>query len=385
MTRPTDRPPTAPPTGRTRLGYIDDLRTALTVLVVVHHAAITYSTIPRWYYEEPVTDSSATLLDILVVLNQSFFMGAFFLISGFFVPGALDRRGARGFIGERLLRLGVPLLIWVLVVRVPVTVGPYIEARDLAVAQGSDLPYWRFYLESVNPGPMWFVEVLFAFSLLYVLWRIVVPTDRSRIPATVPARAPGVVAIVGFGVGVAVVTYLWRIAVGMDDAILGLPSPAYLPQYAALFVVGLLAVRRGWLEALSARAGRLGFATAAVASVAVLALLVLDGEAFLGGGTWQSLVMALCESALALGAVIGLLVLFRDRAGRQGPVRRFLSAHAYAVYLVHPVVLVGVSYALRGVAAPAAGKFVLLTVLSLPLCWGVAYLVRALPGARRVF
>jgi glucans biosynthesis protein C len=384
VTRPADRP-TVSPTAHPRLLHVDNLRTALTVLVVLHHAAITYSNIPKWYYSEAPTDSSGTLLDVLLLLNQAFFMGTFFLISALFVPGSYDRKGAGRFLAERLLRLGVPLLVWLLVLRPLATVGRYAAARDVAARQGVDLPYREYYLSSFTPGPMWFVEVLLVFSALYVLWRRVAVADRrgsGPVPAT--ARAPGAVAIVGFTLGLALVTYLWRIVVPMGDSLLGLPTPAYLPQYAAMFAVGLVAARRGWPAGLSGTAGRAGIAAAAAAAVALVLVLVSAGEAMLGRGTWPSLWAAICESALVVGLTMGLLVLFRERAGHQGRVRRFLSAHAYTVYVIHPVVLVALGYALGGVQAPAVAKFALLALLAVPLCWVLAFPVRALPGARKV-
>jgi glucans biosynthesis protein C len=384
MTRPADQP-TMSLTTYPRLRYVDNLRTVLTALVVIHHAAIGYSNIPGWYYVEPPTDSTATLLDVLLLLNQAFFMGAFFLISALFVPDSYHRKGASRFLRERLLRLGVPLLLWLLVLRPLVTVGSYTEARDAAAQHGTELPYWLFYLQSFNPGPMWFVEVLFVFSALYVLWRRLAGESRDA-SGSAPAngRAPGAVAIVGFVIGLALVTYLWRIVVPMDTRFLGLPTPAYLPQYAALFAVGLIATRRGWLAGLSGTVGRVGFAIATVAAVALVLVLVSTGDAILGQATWPSLVTASCEQALAVGIVLGLLVLFRERLDHQGSRRRFLSAHAYAVYVIHPVVLVALGYALSGVQAPAVAKFALLAVLAVPLCWVMAFLVRALPGARKV-
>lgn len=369
-----------PATTRSRLHHIDNLRIALTALVVVHHAAITYSHIPLWYYTEPATDPSATLLDILLVLDQSFFMGAFFLIAGLFVPGSYDRKGAGRFLRDRLVRLGVPLLVFAVVLRPLVSVGIYPLWRDEVVQQGGEPSYWLFYLETWSPGPMWFVEVLLVLSAVYVVWR-----RLAARPAPEPAPL-GAAAIIGFAAGLAVVTYLWRIVVpvGTNVPVLGLPTPAYLPQYAALFTVGLLAARRGWLEGLSRRAGRFGFTAAAVGAVVLLPVLGSSGDAFLGHGTWQSFVVATCESALAVGMILGLLVVFRGRFDEQGPRRRFLSDHAYTVYLTHPVVLVALGYALSGVQAPAVAKFALLAVLAVPLCWGLAYLVRALPGARKV-
>jgi fucose 4-O-acetylase-like acetyltransferase len=374
--------PTAPPTAA-RLFYIDNLRTALMALVVIHHSVIAYSSVPRWYYLEPPTDGSATLLDIVIVLNQAFFMGAFFLISALFVPGSYDRKGAGPFMRERLLRLGVPLLLWLLAIRPLATVGRYLEARDAAAQQGAELPYWEYYLQSFAPGPMWFVEVLFVFSALYVIWRLLT-TEGRRAAAPATGRAPGAVAIAGFTVGLALATYLWRIAVPMGESLLGLPSPAYLPQYAALFVIGLIATRRGWLGSLSRTTGRIGFATAAVAAVGLLFVLISAPEAGLGHGTTQSLLVATFETTLAVGVILGFLVLFRERLNHQGRRRRFLSEHAFTVYVIHPAVLVALGYALRDVQAPAAAKGALLVALALPLCWAIAYLVRALPGARKV-
>ncbi|MGS2647602.1 acyltransferase family protein [Streptosporangium sp. LJ11] len=390
MTQPVNRPtaqatPSTPSPRSPRLLHVDNLRTALMALVVIHHSVIAYSNVPRWYYTEPPSDPSGTLLDLVIVLNQAFFMGAFFLISALFVPGSYDRKGTGRFLRERLLRLGVPLLLWLLVLRPLATAGRYAAARDAALQQGTELPYWQFYLRSFTPGPMWFVEVLLVFSALYVLWRQLAVRDRhASEPAPATGRAPGAATIAGFTVGLALVTYLWRIVVPMDVSILGLPTPAYLPQYVALFTVGLIAARRGRLEGLSRTAGRVGFAVAAVAAVALLLVLISAGEAILGGGTLPSLIAATCESALAVGVILGLLVLFRERFGHQGRRRRFLSAHAYTVYVIHPVVLVALGHALRDVQAPAVAKGALLAVLALPLCWATAYLVRALPGARKV-
>ncbi len=382
MTQVTGRT-AAPPATTSRLLYLHNLRTALTARVVVHHSALGFSSIPGWFYTEPPTDPSGTLLDVMIVLNQTFGMATFFLIAGLLVPRSYDRKGAGSFLRDRLLRLGVPLLIWLLALRPLVTVGQYDEARDAAARQGMELPYWRYYLTSFEQGPLWFVEVLLLFSALYVLWRRLAVRGRHA-SASATGRSPGAVAIITFTLGLAVLTYVWRIAVPIGDSILGLPTPAYLPQYAAMFIVGLVAARRGWLGDLPRTAGRAGFATAAVAAVGLLLILLSAREAILGHGTLSSLIAAICESALAVGIILGLLVLFRERLNRQGPRRRWLSTHAYTVYVTHPVVLVALGHALSGIEAPAVAKAALLSVLAVPLCWATAYLVRALPGARKV-
>ncbi|MFI6318635.1 acyltransferase family protein [Nonomuraea sp. NPDC050556] len=340
----------------TRLYAIDNLRVTLTVLVVVHHVALTYGNIPLWYYTEPAQDPSGAVLDILVSFNQAFFMGAFFLISGFFTPGAYDRR-PQTFLKERLKRLGIPLLVYLLLLRPLATIGIY--------RQQGDLPYWKFYLGSWDPGPMWFVEVLLVFAALYALWR---STGRQVEAREAPLTTK---AIVLFTAGLAVVTALWRVLVPIDTyvPVLGLPTPAYLPQYASLFAVGVLAARRGWYESLPRRAGWIGFAVTGAVTVALLP--------FLG----NPVAHAVWDSTFAVGMILGLVVLFRERFTGE---HRFLSDQAYAVYIIHPLVLVAVGYALSGWEAAAIVKFAVAAVICVPLCWGVAYLVRSLPGAKSV-
>ncbi len=91
---------------------------------------------------------------------------------------------------------------------------------------------------SFKPGPMCFVEVLLVFSALYVLWwRLSGESRHTSASAPATGRTPGAVAIAGFTIGLAVVTYLRRIAMPTGASILRLPSPAYLPQYVALFAL----------------------------------------------------------------------------------------------------------------------------------------------------
>lgn len=351
---------------RTRLHSIDNLRIVLTALVVIHHAAVTYGNIPLWYYTEPAKDPSGVALDILVVFNQAFFMGFFFLISGFFTPGSYDRKGPRAFVRDRLVRLGIPLLVFLLLLRPLVNFG--------GLAQRPEMPYWQYYLGSWDPGPMWFAEVLIVFALAYAWW-------RSRRPAPEPSPAPlRPRSVVLFVLGLSLATFLWRIPVptGSYVPVLGLPTPNFLPQYVAMFALGCVAFRRGWFETLPARAGHLAFAAAGVSTAVLLPLSSMTS------GAANSAVVATWESAFAVSMIIGLTVLFRERFAGQGPRGRLLSDHAFTVYIIHPLVLVAIGYALRPLEAIAVVKFAIMAVVALPLCWGLAYLVRSLPGAKRV-
>jgi fucose 4-O-acetylase-like acetyltransferase len=364
---------------RTRLHDIDNLRVALTVVVVLQHCAITYGITQFWFYVEPATDPSGMFLDIFAAVNSVFLMDVFFLVSGYFVPNSVDRKGPGGFMKDRLVRLGIPLLLFLLVLRPLLTIGGYAVARE---SSGGDHPYWLYYLTSWQPGPMWFVEVLLVFSAAYALWRHF--GQRSVMQAAPTGSAPGPLAIVAFVVGLALVTYVWRIVVptGSYWPFIGLPTPDCLPRYAALFVIGLVAHRRGWLENLTVKAGWTGLVVVIVAAVALPVILTLP---LAGPGSWQSLAVASWESTFAVGMILALLVLFRTRLNVQGSRARFLFDHAFTVYVFHPLVLTALGYALAGIAAPAVAKFAMMAILAVPLCWALAYLIRQLPLARKVF
>jgi peptidoglycan/LPS O-acetylase OafA/YrhL len=365
---------------RTRLQYLDNLRVLLTVLVVLHHAALTYGNIPLWYYSEPAQDASGGLLDVLVMLNQTFFMGLFFMISGYFVPGSYDRKGARSFIRGRLVRLGIPLLLFLLVLRPIVGLGGYLDGA------AGEIPYPLYYVLTWDPGPMWFVETLLVFCLGYVLIRRV-RTSRAQVPARETGRMPGPAPVIGFVAVLISLTYVWRMLVpaGTYWPVVGLPTPAFLPQYVLLFVVGALAFRNGWFDRIPRAYGRLGLAAAIGAIVVFGPLLTTAGDAITRPGTWQSLASAAFESIFATGLILFLVVVFQRRFHTQRRWGRFLSDHSYAVYFLHPAVLVGLGYAFRGWQAAAIAKFAVVAVLALPLCWAAAYLLRSLPNAKRVF
>ncbi|MEV0622762.1 acyltransferase family protein [Nonomuraea sp. NPDC050404] len=351
---------------RTRLYAVDNLRILLTALVVAHHVALTYGNIPLWYYSEPAKDPTGIALDVLVVADQAFFMGFFFLISGFFTPGSIDRKGPRVFVRDRLVRLGIPLLVYLLLLRPLAGIG--------GVLGRGELSFWEYYLISWDPGPMWFVEVLIVFALAYAAWRAVrAPLDERSAPLRLKW-------IVLFTLGLAVATFAWRLLVPTNTywPVIGLPTPSFLPQYAAMFVLGCVAFRRGWFETLPERASALGF-TVAGASVPVLLVPSLVTTGALSSG-----LTALWESVFAVSLILAFSAYFRKRHNTQGPRGRFLSEHAFTVFIIHPLVLVGLGHALQWLDTLAIVKFAVMLALALPLCWWLAYLVRSLPGAKRV-
>jgi glucan biosynthesis protein C len=105
---------------------------------------------------------------------------------------------------------------------------------------------------------------------------------------------------------------------------------------------------------------------------------------FRGGVHWQSLVYALWEQFVCVGMVISLLVWFRRRVDQQGPLARTMSASAFAVYIIHAPILVFVCLGLRGMDLYPLAKFVLASLICIPLCFLAGGLVKRLPLAGKV-
>ncbi len=94
----------------------------MTVLVILHHTAITYGAIGGWWWQEiqPNGSISSLLLILFCTTNQAYFMGFFFLLAGYFTPPSLERKGYARFIVDRFIRLGLPLVAFIVILG-PVT------------------------------------------------------------------------------------------------------------------------------------------------------------------------------------------------------------------------------------------------------------------------
>ena len=395
----TEKSPVQATTGKTsRLFFIDHLRAALAVLVVLHHLALVYGGIPPFYYFEPPSDDPLVGLIALafVLFNQAWFMGAFFLLTGYFTPGSYDRKGPGSFLKDRLLRLGIPLILLIFVLSPISSIGYYLmPARQGGITTPLT---WQAYPSLLGLGPLWFVAMLLIFSFGYAGWRML---TRSRISTPMSESSlPSYLRTGIFILALALVSWLVRIVVPLGKAIslfvdfLSFPTIAYLPQYLSFFVLGTVAYRRNWFRTLPSSMGKVGFVAAVVVAVALfpiafisLLIWIEKGSQQLppfGYGTWQSAVYTLWDSTFAVGMVLGLIPLFRRFFSGQGRFGRFLSQHSYTVYVTHIPIVVFLAYVLRGIELAAILKFGMAAVIVVPTCFAVAYIVRKIPGVSRV-
>ncbi len=389
---PTPAGTTAVPPQGKRLLYLDNLRILLICGVLVDHLAVTYGSIGSWMYRDPAGPDLFTGI-FLTTLNGILMasgMGLFFLLAGYFTPVSYDRKGGVSFVRDRIIRLGIPWLVYALL----------IQPLVVFIAQGLPDSFWSFYpsylrhLDRIADGPIWFVELLLCFSLVYAAWRWL---TRHRTQATArTGKPPSYMAIFGCVLGLGLVTFVVRLwwSAGLQPGPFNLPL-GYLPQYISLYVLGIIASRRNWFVSLTSRMAR-DWSLIALAATLIFSFLVTlpmlqntSGSQQInlpmaGGFQWLSFVYALWESFAVVGLGIGLLVLFRERWNHQGKLAKELAADVYAVYLIHPLVLVSFACAFSVVALYPLLKWGIAALITIPLCFLISSGLRRIPLVNRV-
>jgi len=374
---------------RARLFFIDNLRILLISLVIVVHLSVTYGGVGGWYYKEGQADMiTSTVLTVHNAINQSFFMGFLFLISGYFTAVSYDRKGPRRFLRDRLLRLGIPMLFYDFII------NPLIEYALMTKVHGFDGSVWKLIAQyfgefHIGTGPLWFVEALLFFAVFYVLWRGF--TKKGSPAVHSDGKIPGYITISIFALALGAVTFVVRIwlPIGWAFGPLNFQFP-FFPQYICLFIVGILAYRRNWLMRIPDAMGKFWLCVAVIFMVVLFPVLFVLGGAsddispFMGGVHWQCFAYAVWEQYIGVAIIISLLFLFRKWLNRQGGAAKAISASSYTAYIVHAPVLVFLTLAIRNIRIYPLLKFALAVLIAVPLCFALGNFIRQLPLARRI-
>jgi len=229
-------------------------------------------------------------------LNNAYFMMLFFFISGIFTPSSLDRKGAYDFIRDRVKRLGLPALVYYLLL------GPLLYYLSYQM-MGARISYGQGG-NWIHGGPPWFVIILLCFNVM-----------------------------IGACLGAA-------------ESLAGGQSFYFFPNGVGqlvgstfFFTAGILAKRNNWLEE---------FEQWSMTKIWFLRILSLCGigMCFLSNilqwlhyqklpGLQAGIVYGIWKVAVSLT----LIDLFRRRFNEGGALTKFASDAAYTVYLIHPYIV----------------------------------------------
>ncbi|WP_216610000.1 acyltransferase family protein [Cellulosimicrobium protaetiae] len=387
-----ERDPASPPDRRREL---DAVRAVVVVGLVLFHAALVFDARDDFYVKNAETTELTTFVVAPVVVCA---MPLLFAIAGIGAWHSVRSRGAGGFVRERMLRIGVPLLV-ALVLLLPFP--QFLRARSEGTWTGSYLAFWpRFFDVRLEPGDfpfvldgehfetghLWFLVMLLTWAVVLAVLVRLVPDDvarrtRGRLAQAVGARG----AVLAPAVVVGVVCALHELEEGfaawsrwgyllffLGGLVLASDARfrAAVRRYAGLVGVGVFAVGMvlflgpaGEVDAFTGRgAGAVAFRF--LYGVAgwcwVLALLGLLDR-------WGARRRTPSADPAAPGA-LGVASAHRGDAVAHGPWRRrawaYLGAAMLPLYVLHQPVVVAVAYPVVGWDLPAPAKYAVIVAVS---------------------
>ena len=336
-----------------RLYYLDNLKVCLTVLVIMHHAGQAYGNGGGWAYTPSNPAEFMPWIWHFFSTNAAFFMGLYFFISGYFVPGSFDKQGVKQFVHKKLLRLGVPLLFM---------------GGIISILSGK-----------LEMGHMWFVESLLVFCLFYALIRQWVRPINEACNSKPTIIGLLIVALL-MGVG----SYFIRQVSPQDHwiwpfGILPLPmEPAHYLQYVMMFVLGILAYRFQWLDKMSNGVGL---------TALLIGIALAIGNYLRDGGAWNAFVwqwFGIYESLMCVFISFGLIWFFREYVSTTSRLWQGCASQSYGAYVFHLLLMLVLQNAVDSIWMGAFGKFLFIGIVTTILSFLLTWMVRKIPGVKRV-
>lgn len=365
---------TTPP----RLHSIDWLRVLAVLLLFPFHVSRVFNT--EAFYVKAGHLSAA--LDVVLDFISVWHMPLLFLLAGASTFFALRKRSSRQYLGERFLRLGIPFVMGVFLVLIPVqtwygarfnsgygdSFWHYLVSGEFlrwSIKEGGD------YFGGFGFGHLWFIFVL----LLVALIALPLLGGRGR----------GATLLHGLSRRLARPIW-WPLAALLILLGASVPDPTGSLQpcfYLVFFVLGYVAV----CEPEFMRAAERYRRPALAVGVALAAWSVLSG----------GLRDALPDPSLQLTAlyflgvlsswlvIVGLLGYGRRYLNRESAALTYLAEASYPVYLLHQTVIVIAAYYLVDLPAAAPLQWLTLLVVSAAGTFALYELVRRSQTTRFLF
>jgi glucan biosynthesis protein C len=308
-------------------------------LGIVLHVAMIYAVQPM---PAPWHDAQSSVgADVVLGIIHAFRMPTFFILAGFFVALLVQKRGLRGMLKNRVLRLGAPFaILWpplFVIVGVCVMLFVHRAARGTWGMDETLIPVIKGH-PKINTMHLWFIWMLLWFSVatfsLTPLARAVPAPWRQRLGSAFERTASSALGLAMLAVPLALLGLGYRGGFLTAGGSFLPPLTEWLHN--GLFYAFGLALyhQRDALLAHYQRRWPL-YASLGLVFISISGLLATvdyDQPGSIAHFEWYSgLTYNLCAWFWSVGA-IGL---FARHAQRSHPVLNYLSQASYWVYLIH--------------------------------------------------
>ena len=370
-----------------RVLFFDQIRALMIALVIAVHVFPLAFTSGWFGVRIPTAGSADAFFGVaggfFLYFCNSFFMCMLFLLSGYFVPRSVHKKGVANYLKDRLWRIGIPFLVGLLLINnASWLLGRLSPSSPLAELPLSEIPF-----NSVMA--LWFLVVLFVFDLLYCAW-VVLRGDRFSIDTSVPApqlRSWIISAVVLAILEVVMVkqSHLW-IALARSP-LNGLGAQGmHIFTYAFLFFLGCKASFPRWIERLNTHLVVRWFRFSVALALCLLAIaLVLTFNGSMSSEFGKlSLLGTFLNPFIGWGMIAYLLLWFQRNENQCGQWLATAGVDSFGAYVIHPLVLVivlttigfiGFNHWLIALAA---------SVLGIIISFGISHQLRRIPSVARI-
>ena len=319
-----------------RLHSLDFLRAFALLMGVLLHILMLFL--------EPFDGSEPRLgASIIFIWIHTWRMPLFMLLAGFFTALSLLKRNTGNYAFNRLIRLGVPLLLlW--------SVIPAIDEEASKLFRVPELIYWLFYDVpfTFRLDHLWFLYYLLIFYSVLLLVKTAVPSIYSF--------------ILGFELSLSRVLVFWLPILillsplnkptggilGNDPVIFGEINLGSMLFMASFFMIGMQAYKSSqFLENLQRI--RFWLPSLIVFSLIPIGLLAWGGvkdEPFVFSGLLELWIVNSLSGSAALFLVLSIMGLAMHKISSSGQILRWLVKLSYPIYVFHLMFVISVSVTL---------------------------------------
>ena len=370
-----------------RVLFFDQIRALMIALVIAIHVVPLAFTSGWIGVRVPTTGPPDAFFGIaggfFAYFCNTFFMCMLFLISGYFVPRSVHKKGIARYLKDRLLRIGVPFLVGLLLINnASVLLGRLSPSSPLAELSWNTLPF-----NSI--GALWFLVVLFVFDLLYCTW-VSLRGNRFTVDNSVstPQMRSWIISAVVLGILEVVMLNqkdLWGALSRSQLNGLGAQG-MHIFTYAFLFFLGCKASFHQWLERLDShlvvRWFRFSLALA-LSFLAIALVLTFNGSM---SSEYGKLVLlgALLNPFIGWGIIAYLLLWFQHNEHRCGQWLATAGVDSFGAYVIHSLVLVIVLTTIGFIGLNHWLVALATSALGISISFGISHQLRRIPFVARV-
>jgi fucose 4-O-acetylase-like acetyltransferase len=341
-----------------RIYFLDNLRTFMIFLVVLYHAGLVYAssgvgTYINWLVVDPATNDLPDLVNLIVDI---FIIATLFFIAGYFTPLSLKTKKDWTFFKDRFKRLMIPWAIAVLII-IPLYKVIFLYSRNLP--QENWITYLHFN-QFTSQNWLWFLPVLFMFSILYLLLRRV-KIARFNISLK---RAVLAVFLIGF-----VYSFCMDIfnGIGWTKTVLIDFQNERLLIYFMIFLLGSLCYKLNIFES-KGTSKKLYYGVIFTAWIPIIAYIyfyvihLIAPDNFIFSRITDNVLLWFSFNLSLLCLLFVMISTFRYYLNKQGRIGKEWNKNSYYVYIIHVIVLGVIALIMLNVAIPSLLKYIVLTV-----------------------